>query len=138
MKKYVVDTSVIIKWLAPQNEKHLDKALKLLDDLRNERIEIITSDFVYYEVGNVLRWGKRLAFKDYIKAFRALFSTPLTFLPFDKNMVEIIFSIMQHKLISFYDSLFVAIAHLEGCPLISADEKHHRGLPNVVFLKDYK
>jgi len=56
-KRYVLDTSVIVKWF--MTEKNSDKAEKLLDDLIDEKIEVVIPISLLYELANVL-WVRRV------------------------------------------------------------------------------
>lgn len=138
IKKIVIDTSVIIKWLAWQNEEDIDKAQKLLDDIEKGQLEGIICEFAYYEIGNVLYWSKQLQKKDYVDAIKNLFSIPFTQYLFDGNIAESVYLTMNKFQLSLYDAFPLVIAKNEKCHLITADEKHHKNIPHVIFLKDYK
>src|SRR3989338_6636587 len=53
-KRIVVDSSVIVKWLSSQDEKFIPQANKILQDAKEEKIEIYTTELANYEVGNTL------------------------------------------------------------------------------------
>ena len=138
IKKIVLDTSVIVKWLAWKNEKDLDKAKKLLDHIEQGQLEAIICEFAYFELGNVLYWSKQLNKQNYVEAIKNLFSLPFISYTFTEKIIKSIYLTMDKFQLSLYDAFPLVIANIEKCPFITADEKHHKNLPNVIFLKDYK
>lgn len=137
-KKVVLDTSVIVKWLSPKDENNVYKALLIYESLKHEQTEIIVCEFLYYEIANILFWGKKMNFKDYSSTIKTLLSLPLTTIKLTQKLIELTYNSFGKYKLSFYDALPAIIARTERCPFISADEKHHKNLPHVIFLKDYK
>ena len=138
MKKLVVDTSVVVKWLSGINEKYLDKANLLLEEVAKGKIEILTINLIYYELVNALFWGKKLSSQKIIKAMKLFSQIPMTIFSYEENLLKDTLKLMERKELAFYDSIFIALAKREKCFLLSADEKHHGKLKNVLLLKDFK
>lgn len=137
INKIIIDTSVIVKWLSDDKEKDVKQAEKILDDLENNNLEVIVSELVYYELGNVLFWGKNLNKQQYCQTFETFLKLPLVVYPFSNRVINKALIIMQKYQLSFYDAVPLVIAELENCFLISADKKHHCGLSQVLPLKEY-
>ena len=55
--KYVVDSSVLVKWVLPEPDS--DKALRLRDDLRNAVHELLSPDFFTVEAAHALTRAER-------------------------------------------------------------------------------
>jgi len=53
-KKIVVDASVAIRWC--NVEQHAQKALAIREDYAKQRIDLVASYLLPYEVGNALRY----------------------------------------------------------------------------------
>jgi len=50
---FVVDSSVVVKWVNSQNEKYVEEANNILDDARADIIELFTSEVAKYEVAKL-------------------------------------------------------------------------------------
>lgn len=59
--QYVVDASVVSKWLLP--EAYKDNADRLLRDFVNQDVGLIAPDLIIGEVGNVL-WKRSVLVRD--------------------------------------------------------------------------
>ena len=55
--KYVIDSSVGVKWVIPEVDSA--KALRLRDDYRNAVIELLAPDFYLFEVANSITRAER-------------------------------------------------------------------------------
>lgn len=55
MKKYYLDTNVILRFLLKDNENYFKKALNLFEKAKNKEIEIIIIPEVFFEIDYVLR-----------------------------------------------------------------------------------
>lgn len=79
MKTLVVDSSVIVKWLNKDGEKHTENADRILDDVRSGTVELIAPEFAKYEVGNVLLRGKGLTWNEAAVLLSTFYSIPIAF-----------------------------------------------------------
>lgn len=133
--KRVLDSCVGLKWLVP--ELHSDKALRLRDDYRNGILERIAPDIFLAEIAHALTRAERqkritpaqgaLALADMINMQPQLFSY-IALLPRA-------YQISSQYHVGFYDCLFVALAELEGCDLITADDRMVKNLqPHFPFV----
>jgi len=138
MQKIVIDTSVIIKWFSGKKERHLDQADLVLQKVAKEELGLLTLDLVYYELINALFWGKKLSASKIAEALTVFSQIPMSVFAYEEALLKIGAKLMKKSEVSFYDAAFAALAQKEKCPLLSADEKHHGKLKNVLLLKDYK
>lgn len=135
---FVVDASVAIKWLLP--EPHADAALRLL----REGHELEAPDLLLPEVGNAL-WKRvrrqQATVSEMVAALEALVSLPLEFHSSGPLMVPA-FEIACATGRTVYDSVYLAVAVLRECPLVTADRKFHAALektpfaPSIVWVAD--
>ena len=140
MKGAVIDASVAVKWFIP--EIHSQAAARLLSGKRS----LYTPDLIYAEVGNTLwkKWKRSelrpeevLAVLEDFKRF-PLISTSCV------SLAETSWAIVEKIAITFYDAFYVALAFLEDCPMITADNKLRRSLINnpfgiqVIWIEDFR
>lgn len=124
MKGIVVDGSVAVKWLVP--EQHAGAAVRLL----HENSGLAAPDIILAEVGNVLwkKWHRgeleAEAVPEMMLDFRKI---PL--LLFDTDYLFInAWDIAKKFSRSFYDSLYVALAVKNNCRMVTADLKLYNAL----------
>ena len=139
MNVYVIDASVILKWVLPKNISPLQvQALSIRDALIERKIDIIVPSLWRYEVGNTL--GRLIP----INAFDLL--TACVNIGFyevkesserDKTALEL----MNKWQVSFYDASYHALAIINGIEFITADEKYSNKVKdqgNMLALKDWQ
>jgi predicted nucleic acid-binding protein len=133
--KRVLDSSVGFKWVVP--EMHSDKALRLRDDYRNGILELIAPDIFLVEIAHALTRAERqkritpaqgaLALADMMNTQPQLFAS-IALLPRA-------YQISSHHHVGVYDCLYLALAELEGCDLVTADDRMVKNLqPHFPFL----
>ena len=119
MSRYVVDSSVAIKWFIP--EVHSPAALRLLAS----GTELLAPDLVWPESANVLwkrqRRGEMTAAES-AQVLAALRKVPIRVFP-SLPLVEDALRIANAQDRTVYDSLYLALAVSGKCPLVTADEK---------------
>jgi len=129
VKGAVIDASVAVKWFIP--EIHSQTAVKLLAGKK----PLYAPDLIYAEVGNTLwkKWKRGelkpvevLAVLDDFKRF-PLISIPCA------SLSEASWAIAEKTGITFYDALYAALAFLENCSVITADQKLRRSLEDNPF-----
>ena len=119
-KQLVVDASVIVKCLFPENDTSY--ALELFS---NSTYELLAPDFLLLEISNAM-WKKvknsDIKIEDAISILNDFNSNlSIKLFPFSEYInraFNIAFSI-EHN--SIYDCLYSALAEKQSCPLITAD-----------------
>lgn len=136
MTRIVVDASVAIKWFLP--EPHSLQALRLLEGER----ELLAPDLIWAEVGNVLwkRWRQdELAEENARTILQDLRRIPLLIHPAEE-IAEGAWSFASQFQRSFYDSLYLALASNQSCPMVTADRRLWNAvsseLPFLVWVED--
>lgn len=134
MKRYVLDTSVVVKWFSEHGEDDLDKALALRQGIFEGAFSVICPDLLFYELANALRYNPHLSSHDVSNAvqsaldmgFEVRTAEPAVF----ARAVEIAFKFN----ITVYDAYFLSLAHSENRPLITADDKLARRAKGSKYL----
>ncbi|MGO9016787.1 MAG: type II toxin-antitoxin system VapC family toxin [Syntrophobacteraceae bacterium] len=134
MQRYVVDASVILKWvLGDERESDQDKALALLNTWVEGRSELLAPCLWEYEVGNFLG---RLFPGEASAKMNLLVSLKLSSIPLTEKMLRLCFDWMSQNGVTFYDACYLALAEETMCILVTADAKfaEKMGHPKSVCL----
>jgi len=135
----VPDASVILKWAfnAVPGEKDIDRADILLHGWLNGKYEIVLPGLWVFEVANVL--GLKIpdlagefmdAFMDY--RFKTVTMT--------HDLCREAFKIMRKYRVTFYDSIYHAVALKNSGLLVTADETYYkkvRAAGSMILLRDF-
>jgi predicted nucleic acid-binding protein len=129
----VVDASVAVKWLVPEN--HSAEAIRLLDVAFRRHIPALLNS----EVGQTI-WKKVHLRKEIGAAEGRSIVSGLLITPFELHVVtpllEPAFDIALATARTVYDSIYVALAVALGCKLVTADQKLHDALRGGPFTDD--
>jgi predicted nucleic acid-binding protein len=121
MMLYVVDASVILKWVAGnEREPDHDKAVNLLNAWVDGKIDIAAPNLWQYEVGNFL--GRQLP-DDAMKIMALIRNLGFRSIGLSVSMIKNCFLWMHENKITFYDAAYLAVAHEMQGVLVTADEK---------------
>jgi predicted nucleic acid-binding protein len=116
--KYVLDSSVALKWVLP--EKDSDKAIAL----RDAGHEFHAPDVFAVEIGHVLSKAFRQKKLTEAEAFQDLTdlldSRPA--LHSSMRLLARAFEMSLQTRCTLYDALYVSLAEREGCGLVTADD----------------
>lgn len=138
-QKVVVDSSVIMKWLNKKNEKHIDRADRLMNDALEGKINLISPELAKYEIGNALLKGKQLTPREALISLRTVYALPITFISESEDLAKETFSQAYKNTLTYYDASFISLAKKLNAPLIT-DNAKHQGVTKdieVIVLKDY-
>lgn len=134
MENFVVDASVILKWLNDEGEESLDLALDILKEAKQGNTVLFAPELVASEVGNALVRGKKLRGEPLRLATTVFWELPLALITIDRWLTETAAFIAQEKSISFYDASYLAVAYNHRMPLISANVKHHKSFGDITVI----
>ncbi len=119
MSVFVVEPSVAVKWYVP--ESHAQSAVKLLDD----RSQLHAPDLLFPEFANTLLKKQRrgeLKPEEISSILTALETVPLE-IHSSQLLLEGAIELAASTGRTVYDSLYVALALLLDCPVVTADEQ---------------
>lgn len=135
----IIDTSVIIKWLLPDEDDLI--ALQIKQDFDENKLTIIIPHLTYYEIGNVLKTAiKRERISEY--SAKKLYNAFID-LKFTVYATKKIFTLALSKSIDFdisvYDASYIALAEYLQIPFLTTDKKLLNKVKSnfVTDLKDY-
>ena len=139
MNILVTDTSVFVKWLNQDNEQNLDKADKILQEVKSGQVEIVVPELIKYEIGNVLLKGKQLTPNQAYISLGTAYSLPVTFITESAQQAQETYSLAHDFGISYYDASFMSLAKQYKATLVTDNIKHQGKDSNikVIALKDY-
>ncbi len=139
MQQYVVDTSVIIKWLSTDKEDNIEQANRLLDDALDGDVELLAPELVKYEVGNVLLFSKKLSPDDAGIVLTQFYTLPIHFVSESEELSIDSFELASSLGITYYDAAFLAVAKYYESAVITENIKHQGKATNVrvISLKEY-
>ena len=141
MKRLVIDSSIIVKWLHQQEERYLDNADKIIKDVKFGDAALITSELAKYEIGNALLLSKKVPLKDAKVSFESLYLLPIQFIVQSEDEAREAYRIAYEKKITYYDASFMALALRQDAILVTDNPKHQdkkiSGL-KVTSLKNYR
>lgn len=138
--KLVIDSSVIVKWLNKTDEKHLEQADKVIQDVHSGKVVVVTSELAKFEVGNALLIKKKLSTQQVEVPLAGLFELPLEFISQSYNLARETYAIAKSCHITYYDAAFIALAKQEKATLVTDNIKHQGRVSEVkvIPLKNYK
>jgi predicted nucleic acid-binding protein len=120
MKNYVVDASVIIKWVSgDEKESDHEKAISLLNAWCEGDADISAPILWQFEVGNFL--GRRLK-EEASKKMDILLNLKIKNIEFTEDMFRQCFSWMRDYEVTFYDAAYLATAFAVEGTLVTADQ----------------
>jgi predicted nucleic acid-binding protein len=121
MKKYVVDASVILKWVLEEDEaSDKEKAFELLNTWAEDRIRIYSPLIWQYEVGNFL--GRELP-SEAEQKMALLLDLHIGKVTFDEKIYRRCFAWMKGGKLTFYEAVYLSSAYEIQGVLITADEQ---------------
>lgn len=137
MGNYVVDASVILKWVVGSREEpDQEKALGLLAAWSEGEHDLWAPTLWEYEVANFLGWEFAPEARSKMEMLRNL---GIRGIVLSDTMIEKCFLWMKTKNVTFYDAAYLAAAHEAGAVLVTADEKLVRKMGSgepLIRLKD--
>ena len=140
MKKIIIDSSVIVKWLNQTNEERINEANKVIQDAQEGKIVLQTPELAKYEIGNVFLHSKKLTLSEAKISLASLYLLPLKFYNQTEDLAVETFKIAKEANITYCDASFIALAKQENATLVTDNPKHQGTVKEVkvIALKDYK
>lgn len=121
MVKRVLDTNVIVKWFLPE-EDGVDRARVMFDDMDRGAVRFVVPSFFHHEFSSIL-WVKRregLLEDRAADVWEKMVRLPLEVVDAFELIPEALSLGFRYN-VSPYDGIFVVLARVLGCELITAD-----------------
>lgn len=116
----IVDASVLVKLFSIEEDSN--KAEDLIKNHVTEKIILIIPELLFLEVSNALKYKKNDENK--IKeANEKLWDFQLHIERLNKNIVNKAITIAKEYNLTIYDSIYIALAQINNCELITADKE---------------
>lgn len=124
MTRFVVDTSVAVKWFLP--EVHSESASRLLQ----QDHQILAPDLIWAEFGNVLwkKWRRKEIDADIAEGILRDFRRFPLEIHGSERLLQLAWAIATEFERTVYDCLYLALAQRTGGILVTADSKFHNAL----------
>ncbi len=139
MALYIVDASVILKWVVGQeSEPDLGPAHSLLDAWRTGNVELAAPSLWPYEVGNFL--GRQLG-PEAGAIMEALLRLQIRSLELTETMYQRCFAWMGRHGVTFYDAAYLTVAVEFRGTLITTDRNFAQRMKHpgqVCLLEDFR
>lgn len=138
MKKYVLDTSVIVKWFS-KDEDDAEHANKLRRQIQEGLCDIIIPDLLFYELANALKHNPNFTAEDVRVALDSVFDMDFDVRKVDSSVIAVAIEIAFKCNVTVYDAYFLALSQLESKPFITADYKFTgriKGFKDIVNLTE--
>lgn len=123
MNTFVVDAGVALKWYVP--EVLSSEAVGFLELSTEKEIFLLAPEIIVSEIGNIL-WKKcrreELTADDARKIIGAVIDSFPIHIICSNQLLPVAFEIAHAYDRTVYDSLYLALAKIKNCPLITADE----------------
>jgi len=120
-RNYVVDASVILKWiLGDERESDQEKAMQLLNTWVEGNVTIAAPVLWQFEVGNVL--GRVLP-EEAPEKMDLVMDLNIRSITLTDHICRLCFNWMKIKGVTFYDASYLAVAYDTQAMLITADER---------------
>ena len=121
MITYIVDTNVLVKYVAP--EEYSEAAWRIISLYQREQLQLVAPDYIMVECANVLwKYVRRGTFSvpDAVSALRTLRGLGIPLVP-QAELLEDALAFAGETGIVVYDALFAVLARRENAKLITAD-----------------
>ena len=133
--KYVLDSSVALKWVLPEPDS--PQANRLREDFSNSVHELIAPDVFPVETAHALTRAerqRRLPVGDSLVLLADILSTCPRLHSY-LSLLDRAAEISSHARIGVYDCLYIALAEQESCELVTADDRLTRliGAPCIAL-----
>ena len=134
---YVLDASVIIKWFV--DEEGSETARNLLTGHIQGLYTIVEPDLLIYEVSNVLRYNHAFSQSSTRDCINALHDLNLDIIAPLIDLVLPAINLAYEKEVTFYDSIYIALADELGLRYVTADQNLYnktKSIAHTYLLRD--
>ena len=138
MQTFTIDASIALKWVTFEKELYLDKAKQIFINGVKKKIILISPTLLKAEVANILLKKKKFSVRNVQKALRNIISANIIFTELNDSLINKAISLAKKYDLSVYDGIYLATSEFSKALLLSADEKGHGKIKEVILLKNLK
>jgi predicted nucleic acid-binding protein len=124
VEEVVLDTSIVVKWFA--DEEGSDKAFELLDRIAQGTLVLVEPVILPIELANALHFTYKFEASKIRYCLDRLTNMGIFYRQNDFQVMFETSELVANHNLTFYDALFMGVAIVNGCKLITADRKHHK------------
>lgn len=124
MDKVVIDTSIVVKWFLDETDS--DKALDLLNKIKNQSLLAVFPSIIFLEMQNAIYFSGSPTVEKLQTAILDFTNLKQEIINPDSILLNKTASLMVQFDLASYDAFFLALAEELKIPLITADKKHHK------------
>lgn len=121
MKKYIIDTNFILRYLLADNKEQYKKTKTIFDKVRNGEVQIKLEQSVFVEVIFVLSSFYKTPKNKIIETMNSFLS--YKGIETEKDLFHSALKVYQNNNIHIVDSIIVARSILSNTPLLTFDKK---------------
>jgi len=132
MKKFVLDTSVVVKWFSLEEKS--TEAEEILKKIEDKKIEVLLPELVKYELANAFLKGKQFSLRQAGIGLEVFYSLPVIFVSESFQIAKESYRLAEKFNLTYYDACFLALAKLRKIPLVTANPRHQRQIPGVKII----
>ncbi|HWB53200.1 MAG TPA: type II toxin-antitoxin system VapC family toxin [Tepidisphaeraceae bacterium] len=142
MSDWIVDSSVVAKWILPETDSA--HAQELISEIQHSGGQLIVLDLAFPEVANAIwkRHRQKLLTADEAREFLGALSSAPVRVEAAMPLLPAAMDIAVRYDRAIYDALFVALSRQLNVSAITADEPLynvvHSQFPQIVLLKNWK
>lgn len=129
--KFVLDSSIIIKWFRADGEEKVVEARNYLVKNLAGEITILVPDLLYYEIANIAKNDKIQSQDFWEDSLETLFSSSLEVSPPDSNFIKKAYKLAKDLNVSAYDASYLVLARDNGCLLVTPDRELLTNAPDL-------
>ena len=138
-KNIIIDASVGVKWFSAENEEKVEFAVLLQEKHFNGSIELSAPDLFIFEVLNSLVYKNKFNIAEINKIYDSLKLLNMNIIIPNDTIIKNAVSLSVNLKLSYYDSVYVALAQEMESLLITEDKKilSHAGKYKFIKNLDY-
>jgi len=124
VEEVVLDTSVVVKWFAEEDGS--DRAVALLDKIAQGTLVLVEPVILPIELGNALHFTHKFEASKIRYCLDRITNMGIFYRQNDFQVMFETSELVANHSLTYYDALFMGVAMVNGCRLITADRKHHK------------
>lgn len=128
----VIDASVILKWFIQENDS--SKAVEIKKAHASGASCVAIPDLALYEIGNVLRYKPEFSNREVRLCLAEIYDLNIDIISPNIDMLTSVSEISRRYDITFYDAVYIALAHELGLDFVTADNRLYHKTKTLHFV----